>query len=172
DVLVEALQPRGGIDGVAEHRVLQAVSASQATSHQRTGENPNAHADDRPTLCLPALIELSEGALHGQGTLHGTHGILADLPLTGVRPLYPKERHNGISDVFVDHAVMEDHLLGYLGHELVQPVEEILGREFFGHGSKSLQVGKEYCGDQLPGTGTATREQLLLLLHEGSDDLL
>src|SRR6266540_6216658 len=104
EVLVELLEPRRGVDGVADHDVFGALGAAESAGDHRAGEDPDAHSGRRPMLGAPSAVQLAEGGLHGQGTVHGVDGILSDLALSVPDDWHAEDGDDRIAGILPDDA--------------------------------------------------------------------
>jgi hypothetical protein len=107
-VLRASLKPRSNIDGVAQHRIVEAEIGPHVSDHAGSGIQPDPDVQ-RPVcpailvrLVLELLIELVGASKHFQRSFAGV-----DLLLRIVERRVP-ERHDRVADVFVDRAVAFD----------------------------------------------------------------
>src|SRR5262245_58749673 len=105
-VLVQALEPRRGVDRVTDHEVFRPLGAAERAADHGPGEDSDAHAGRRQTLSTPSAIELAERFPHGQGTIHRVDRVLRDLLLGLPRGRYPECDHDGITGILPDHALV------------------------------------------------------------------
>src|SRR5207253_10095724 len=68
--LVEALQAGGRVYRVPDDHVFRSLGAAQRPRHDRSGEDADPHARERPPLLAPAAIQIAQRELHRQRAVH------------------------------------------------------------------------------------------------------
>ena len=123
------LQPGRGVDGVADHRVVEALDRARADRAREHLAGVNADRDRRVlpvALDHDSLLGAQDGA-HGVGRVHRASRVV----------LTSKDRHHGVPDELVDDAAaLRDRdddvievVVEQLHHLLARPRSLAQGRE-------------------------------------------
>ncbi len=127
-----ALEARGRIDGIAEHRELATHRRSDVAGQRPAGVDRDPHAQWRP-VGVPR-VEVGESASHAQ---RGANGLGRVIVLGQGRA---EHREDGIAHELVERALVVEQHLGHLVEELVQRRGDLVRLHSLGHGGESHQV--------------------------------
>ena len=95
-----ALQARGGVDGVAGHRVGGVGGRADPTRHHRAGIDPDVQREWPPHPPLPAEIQRAHPVAHQEGRAQAALGIVL------VRARGPEDGHHRIAHELLDKALV------------------------------------------------------------------
>ena len=75
-LLVDPLQPRGQVDGVADDRVLEALSRADVADDDLAAVDADAHAQARQAVFCEIVVQGQQLLLAAQGGAHGQGRLL------------------------------------------------------------------------------------------------
>ena len=94
--LGHVVEPRCGVDAVADHRVVEAVARAEIAHHDLAGIEPHPDGEDLAALRAPVAHHVDDPLLLLPGAPHGAVGIVRQR--IGRR----ENRHHAIADELVD----------------------------------------------------------------------
>ena len=136
-----ALQARGGIDGVAGHRVGGVGGRADPARHHRAGVDPDVQREGPPEPPLPAEIERAHPLAHQERGAQAAFGIVL------VRARGPEHRHDRIAHELLDEALVALDRRGHLAEEVGLDRAHVLGVEPLAERGEPDQVREEH-GDR------------------------
>ena len=136
-----ALQARGGVDGVAGHRVGGVGGRADPARHDRAGVDPDVQRERPPHPPLPAEIERAHPLAHQEG------GAQAALGIVLVRARGAEDRHDRVTHELLDEALVALDRRGHLAEEIALDGAHVLGVESFAERGEPGQVREEH-GDR------------------------
>ena len=136
-----ALQARGGVDGVAGHRVGGIGGRANPARYHRTGVDPDVELERSPHPPLPAAIERTHPVAHQEGRAQAALGIVL------VRAGGAEDGHDGVAHELFDEAFVALDRRRHLAEEVGLDRAHILGIESFAERGESGQVREEH-GDR------------------------
>ena len=136
-----ALQARGGVDGVAGHRVGGVDGPAHPARHHRPGVDPDVQRERPADPPLPAAIERAHALAHQQGRAQAALGIVL------VRSRRAEHGHDGVADELLDEPLIALDRRGHLAEEIGLDRPHVLGIEPFAERGESGQVREEH-GDR------------------------
>ena len=107
-----AAQSARRVDGVADHRVLEAALAPDVARERLAEVEPDADLHRRSARRRPARVELVEGEHHVERRVHRAVRVVALAERRA--PL----RHDRVADELVERAAVAEHALHHLGEVL------------------------------------------------------
>ena len=136
------LQPRGDVDGVADHGVAVADGAGEDLA----GVDADAQLEARAMARGQLGVDLAHRGLHPE---RGAHGALL---VVLVRDRRAEDGHDVVADVLVDGAAVAGDLLAEPAQAAVDERLDALGVHPLGHGRVAGEVGEQH-GDLAPLVG-------------------
>ena len=136
-----ALQARGGVDGVAGHRVGGVGGRADSARHHRAGVDPDVECERPPHPPLPAGIEHTHSVAHQDSRAQAALGIVL------VRARGAEDRHDRVAHELLDEALVAFDRRGHLAEEVGLDRAHVLGIESFAERGEPGQVREEH-GDR------------------------
>ena len=136
-----ALQARGGVDGVAGHRVGGVGGRANPACHDRAGVDPDVQRERPPHPPRPAEIERAHPLAHHEGGAQPALGIVL------VRARGAEDRHDRVTHEFLDEALVALDRPGHLAEQIALDGAHVLGVELFAERGEPGQVCEEH-GDR------------------------
>ena len=136
-----ALQTRGGVDGVAGHRIGGVGGRADPARHHRAGVDPDVERERPPHPTLPAEIERAHPLAHQE------RGAQAALGIVLVRDRGTEHGHHRIAHELLDEALVALDRRGHLAEEVGLDRAHVLGVEPLAERGEPDQVGEEH-GDR------------------------
>ena len=136
-----ALQARGGVDGVAGHRVGGVGGRADPACHDRAGVDPDVQRERPPHPPLPAEIERAHPLAHHEGGAQTALGIVL------VRAWGAEDRHDRVAHELLDEALVALDRPGHLAEQIALDGAHVLGVESFAERGEPGQVREEH-GDR------------------------
>ena len=121
-LLREALQPRGQVHLVADHRVVVARGGSDIAGDDVSCAYANARAKRREARSLLCRFKFSSALENLQRGVNGSIRVVGDLDRR------PENRHHRIADVFVDDSARRFDRTGHFGKIGIELFDQLLRR--------------------------------------------
>ncbi len=138
-----ALQARGGVDGVAGHRVGGVGGRADPPRHHRTGVDPDVQGERPAHPPLPAAVERLHPIAHHEGRAQAALGIVL------VRGGSAEDGHHRVADELLDEPLVLLDRRGHLAEQVGLDPAHVLGVESLAQRGEAGQVREEH-GDRAP----------------------
>jgi len=133
-----ALQTRGGVDGVAGHRVGRVGGRADPSCHHRAGVDPDMQRERPAHPPLPEAIERGHPLAHEEGGAEPALGIVL------VRARGAEDGHDRVAHELLDEALVVIDRRGHLVEEIALDCAYVLGIEPFAERGEPGQVREEH----------------------------